>query len=113
MPIVWKFILNGNQTRILSLSTVEPLHVGDFYQSTANAIAKIFTQADFCSFDLASGWLDQESLVKIYVIVGTHVIFENYNNQHIKITHFVTGLNETCHNVRGLHVTDQRNNLLK
>ena len=33
-----------NQTRILSMSAVGPLHVDDFCQSTANAVAKIFTQ---------------------------------------------------------------------
>lgn len=100
MLITLKFILIKNQTRILSMSAVGPLHVGDFCQSTANAVAKSFTQQTSAVFISHQGdW-------RKFVIVGTHVIFENYNNQHIKITHFVAGLHETCHNVWGLHVTD-------
>lgn len=82
------------------MSAVGPLHVGDFCHSTANASAKSFTRQTSAVFISHQGdW-------RKFVIVGTHVIFENYNNQHLKITHFVAGLNETCHNVWGLHVTD-------
>ena len=44
--------------------------------------------------------------MKLYfVVLATHVIFENYSNQHIKKAQSV-GLNESCRNVRDLPVTD-------